>query len=49
VSVGSLLRFTSHVIDVTYTGVKEAQVAVEVLAVVSEPEARLTTHTNTFR
>eukprot|EP00775_Hariotina_reticulata_P006239 gene6239-6476_t len=49
VSVGSLLRFQSHVIDVTYTTVEEAQVAVEVLAVVSEPEGRITTHTNTFR
>lgn len=55
--VGSLLRFKSHVVDVQYKpaskpqqrGEEEAHIAVEVAAVVSQPEQRDTTHTNSFR
>lgn len=56
VDVGSLLRFKSHVVDVTYKqqqqqqqGAMEAHIAVEVAAVISQPEQREITHTNTFR
>lgn len=59
--IGSLLRFTSYVVDVTYEDQQQTQqqqdqqqqhhalVAVEVRAVVSKPEEKQTTHTNTFR
>lgn len=57
VDVGSLLRFKSHVVDVQYKpaskqqqqGEEEAHIAVEVAAVISHPEQRDTTHTNSFR
>lgn len=56
VDVGSLLRFKSHVVDVQYKpaskqqqGEEEAHIAVEVAAVISQPEQRDTTHTNSFR
>jgi hypothetical protein len=79
VDVGSLLRFKSHVVHVSYHAApaaaaapadsaaaaadsaaaatptqqqqqqRVAHVAVEVQAVVSQPEQKETTHTNTFR
>lgn len=47
--VGSLLRFKSYVVDVSYPKPGHAQIAVEVEAVVSQPEQKTTKHTNRFR